>query len=167
MNTLSAGAMISFPVEVDDYEFGNIDPKGLHGDMEFVCEDTELNESLYDEEWNMQEWDEVRKCPRITFTVPSGLATGNYTVKINYRYVCNAIDENGKWTNNIIARSKPITYTIHFSVRGVFYSPICCATKCKFNFCNWVFYRAAKFGYVHKLSGYVHIIQNLDCSYML
>ena len=167
MNTLSAGAMILFPVEVDDYEFGNIDPKGLHGDMEFVCEDTELNESLYDEEWNMQEWDEVRKCPRITFTVPSGLATGNYTVKINYRYVCNAIDENGKWTNNIIARSKPITYTIHFSVRGVFYSPICCATKCKFNFCNWVFYRAAKFGYVHKLSGYVHIIQNLDCSYML
>lgn len=117
MNTVSAGAVISFPVEVDTYEFGNIDENGLHGDMKFVCDDTELNKSLYAEAWNMREWDEERKCQRITFTVPSGLDAGDYTVKINYSYACNATDENGKWMDNVIARSEWITYTIHFSVK--------------------------------------------------
>lgn len=114
MKTVNAGAEISFPVEVNTFAYGNIDRNGLYGDMEFVCDDKELNASLYREPWNMREWDDERHCPRIAFTVPLGLKNGDYTVKINYYYACNVIDNDGEWTDKIIAQSEPVTYTIKF-----------------------------------------------------
>ena len=109
-----AGSKISFPAKVDTYSFGKYDSDGLSGDMEFACENKEINYFLKNSEWDMQSSDDEDN-PIISFTVPRGFKAGEYEVKINYRFVCYEVLEHGKWGKEPVAQSDPVTYTVKFT----------------------------------------------------
>ena len=110
---VSAGSKISFPAKVDVYSFGKYDDDALSGDIEFACENKEINYFLENSEWDMRSSDDDGN-PIISFTVPRGFKAGEYEVKINYLFVCHEVLENGEWGNHLVARSNPITYTVKF-----------------------------------------------------
>lgn len=109
-----AGSKISFPAKVDTYAFGKYNPAGLSGDMEFACENREDNYFLDNSNWDMQSSDKEGN-PIISFTVPRGFKAREYEVKIEYRFVCYEVLENGELGNNPVAQSEPITYTVKFT----------------------------------------------------
>ena len=66
---------------------------------------TDLNAYEIDEDGN----------PFIEFTVGKNLKAGKYTEIIYYYFECDAVNENGE-SQERIARSEPVTYTVTYTV---------------------------------------------------
>lgn len=104
-----AGRQITCPVDVNTVAFGNYNREGLHGSIEFASDDKMLN-SYLDSHFEFAGEND----PSILFTMPKGLKNGHYEIKFNYYFVCNVINDDGSWSNDILAKSKPVTYTMTF-----------------------------------------------------
>lgn len=80
-----------------------------------LSNDKDLYQSDRITDLNVREIGQDRN-PFIEFTVGENLGAGTYTETIYYYFECNRVDEIGNMTEERIARSKPVTYTVTYTV---------------------------------------------------
>ena len=113
LGTVKAGQTLRFLAKVKCAAYGNFDRERLHGNVS-LSNDTDLYHSDRITGLNVYETDEDGN-PFIEFTVGENLQAGTYTETIYYYFECDAVNENGE-SQERIARSEPVTYTVTYMV---------------------------------------------------
>lgn len=102
---VDAGTEIKVPLLVHVAIYGNHDDDDAAPDCELTSSNTELQSFL--KSWSLRAWDEEKDCPILSFPIPKGLKSGDYTVNVKYRYVCDS------------EASNPVNITVKFHCNAV------------------------------------------------
>ena len=102
---VDAGTEIKVPLLVHVAIYGNHDDDDDAPDCELTSSNTELQSFL--KSWSLRAWDEEKDCPILSFPIPKGLKSGDYTVNVKYRYVCDS------------EASNPVNITVKFHCNAV------------------------------------------------
>lgn len=114
---ITAGSQIKVPIMVNTGIYGNYDERNVEPDCQLTSNDAELASFL--NRWSLGAWNEELNCPFLSFSVPKGLKTGDYTVNVAYRYEYYKEDGENKDGSVEEVASEPVNFTITFHCNAV------------------------------------------------
>lgn len=115
--SVDAGTEIKVPLLVHADIYGNYDNDYAGPDCELTSSNKELQSFL--NRWSLGEWDKENDCPILSFPIPKGLKSGDYTVNVAYRYVYYTEDDDNEADSTYRAASAPVNITVKFHCNAV------------------------------------------------
>lgn len=114
---VDAGTEIKVPLFVHVAIYGNHDDDNAVPECELTSSNKELQSFL--NSWSLRPWDEETHCPILSFPIPKGLKSGDYTVNVECRYVYYKEDGDSEDDSIDRAVSNPVNITVKFHCNAV------------------------------------------------